>query len=113
MTEPPDDHLVMMSIWSEDANKEHLENYTRLGELHTLWWYPNYAYDNLTPADVFEGATSSAGWRLVVDYQLRREVGSEMQYARGAIYVRNDLMQHTEGCKTFLNVQSHDDMATG
>ena len=106
VTEPPDDHLVMMSIWSEDANKEHLlADYKRLGELHTLWWYPNYAYDNLTPADVFEGATSSAGWRLVVDYQLRREVGSEMQYARGAIYVRNDLMQHTKGCEAFLRAQ--------
>ena len=113
VTEPPDDHLVMMSIWSEDANKEHLENYTRLGELHTLWWYPNYAYDDLTPADVLEGATSSEGWRLVVDYQLQREVGSEMQYSRGAIYVRNDLIQHTEGCEAFLNVQSRDDMATG
>lgn len=114
VTEPPDDHLVMMSIWSEDANKEQLvADYTRLGELHTLWWYPNYAYDNLTPADVFNGATSSEGWQLVVDYQLRREVGSEMQYARGAIYVRNDLVQHTQGCQSFLNVQSRDDMATG
>ena len=113
VAEPPDDHLVMMSIWSEDANREHLENYTRLGELHTLWWYPNYAYDNLTPVDVFNGATSGEGWRLVVDYQLRREVGSEMQYSRGAIYVRSDLMQHTQGCGAFLNVQSRDDMATG
>ena len=114
VTEPPDDHLVMMSIWSEDANEEHLlADYQRLGELHTLWWYPNYAYDNLTPADVFEGATSSAGWRLVVDYQLRREVGSDMQYSRGAIYVRNDLVQHTAGCEAFLDVQSSDDMATG
>ena len=57
--------------------------------------------------------TSSEGWRLVVDYQLMREVGSEMQYAQGAIYVRNDLIQHTEGCEAFLNVQSRDDMATG
>ena len=113
VTEPPDDHLVMMSIWSEDANREHLAEYTRLGELHTLWWYPNYAYDDLTPADVLEGATSSEGWRLVVDYQLRREVGSDMQYARGAIYVRNDLMQHTAGCEAFLNVQGRDGMATG
>ena len=36
-----------------------------------------------------------------------------MQYSRGAIYVRNDLMQHTEGCETFLNVQGRDDKATG
>ena len=47
-----------------------------------------------------------------MDYQLHREVGSEMQYARGAIYVRNDLTQHTQGCGAFLNVQSRD-MATG
>ena len=113
VTEPPDDPLVMMSIWSEDANREHLGNYTRLGELHTLWWYPNYAYTDLTPADVFNGATSSEGWRTVVDYQLRREVASEMQYSRGAIYVRSDLTQHTEGCTAFLNVQPSDDEAAG
>ena len=113
VTEPPDDHLVMMSIWSEDANKEHLTGYTRLGELHTLWWFPNYAYSDLTLADVFSGATSSEGWRLVVDYQLQREVASEMQYSRGAIYVRSDLEQHTTGCESFLNVQHREDGAAG
>lgn len=105
LTEPPEEPLVMMSVWSEDANREHLAGYTRLGELHTLWWYPNYAYSDLTPAEVFNGATSSEGWRLVVDYQLRREVGSAMQYSRGVIYVRNDLTQHTQGCGSFLEVQ--------
>ena len=113
VTEPPDEPLVMMSIWSEDANKEHLGNYTRLGELHTLWWYPNYAYSDLTPAAVFSGATSSEGWRTVVDYQLQREVASEMQYARGAIYVRSDLQQHTQGCEAFLNVQPREEEAAG
>lgn len=111
VTEPPDQPLVMMSIWSEDANKEHLGDYTRLGELHTLWWYPNYAYSDITPAEVFMGATSSEGWRLIVDYQLRREVASEMQYSRGAIYVRSDLQQHTQGCEAFLNVQPREDEA--
>ena len=111
LTEPPTEHLVMMSIWSEDANREQLGNYTRLGELHTLWWYPNYAYADLTPADVFNGATSSEGWRLVVDYQLRREVGSEMQHSRGAIYVRKDLEQHTQGCDSFINAQPPEDEA--
>ena len=113
LTEPPTEHLVMMSIWSEDANKEHLADYTRLGELHTLWWYPNYAYADLTPADVFNGATSGDGWGLVLDYQLRREVGSEMQYSRGAIYVRNELAQLTGGCAAFLNVQERDDESAG
>ena len=105
VTEPPDQHLVMMSVWSEDANREHLENYTRLGELHTLWWFPNYAYHNLTPADVLRGVTSGEGWRLAVDYQLHREVESEMQRSRGVIFVRNDLVQHTQGCGAFLGVQ--------
>lgn len=113
LTEAPSEPLVMMSIWSEDANKEHLENYTRLGELHTLWWYPNYAYSDITVADVLTGIVSSEGWRLAVDYQLRREVGSEMQYSRGAIYVQSDLMQHTQGCDAFLNVQPSDDQAAG
>ncbi len=107
VTEPPDDHLVMMSIWSEDANDEHLAGYTRLGELHTLWWFPNYAYGGVTPGDVLSGALTSEGWRTAVDYQLQREVASAMQFSRGAIYVRNDLVGHTEGqgCKSFRDVQ--------
>ncbi len=113
LTEPPAEHLVMMSIWSEDANKEHLAGYTRLGELHTLWWFPNYAYGNLTPADVLSGALSSEGWGRVVDYQLQREVASAMQFSRGAIYVRSDHAQHTEGCESFLNVQDRDNQAAG
>ena len=99
VTEPPDDHLVMMSIWSEDANDEHLAGYTRLGELHTLWWFPNYAYGGVTPGDVLSGALTSEGWRTAVDYQLQREVASAMQFSRGAIYVRSDLVGHTEGAR--------------
>ncbi len=113
LTEPPTEHFVMMSIWSEDANREHLGDYTRLGELHTLWWFPNYAYGNLTPADVLSGALSNEGWRTVVDYQLQREVASAMQFSRGAIYVRSDHAQHTEGCEAFLNVQDRDDRTAG
>ena len=113
LTEPPTEHLVMMSIWSEDANLEHLADYTRLGELHTLWWFPNYAYGNLTPADVLSGALSSEGWRTVMDYQLQRDVASAMQFSRGAIYVRSDHAQHTEGCESFLNMQDRDNQAAG
>ena len=111
LTEPPDQPLVMMSIWSEDANKEHLAGYTRLGELYTLWWFPNYAYADVTPETVFSGVTSRDGWRLAVDYQLQREVASEMQYSRGVIFVRNDLNQHTRGCGAFLRAQPDPDEA--
>lgn len=113
LTEPPTEHLVMMSIWSEDANREHLGAYTRLGELHTLWWFPNYAYGDLTPADVFSGVLSREGWRMAMDYQLRREIESEMQYSRGAVYVRSDLLPHTAGCASFLNAQPRDVGAAG
>ena len=114
LTEAPVEHLVMMSIWSEDANREHLEgDYERLGELHTLWWFPNYAYGDITPPDVLSGALSGDGWRTVLDYQLRREVASGMQYARGAVYVRNELLQHTQGCTSFLNVQLRDEASAG
>ncbi|MCY4583576.1 MAG: TIGR03663 family protein [Chloroflexi bacterium] len=113
VTEPPVEHVVMMSIWSEDANREHLADYTRLGELHTLWWFPNYAYGDITTADVLSAALSSDGWRTVLDYQLRREVGSEMQYSRGAVYVRNELVPHTLGCTSFRNVQLRDDGPAG
>lgn len=114
LTEAPVEHLVMMSIWSEDANREHLEgDYERLGELHTLWWFPNYAYGDITPSDVLSGALSSDGWRTVLDYQLRRDVASGMQYSRGAVYVRNELLQHTQGCTSFLNVQLRDEASAG
>ncbi|MDE2885997.1 MAG: hypothetical protein OXO53_13045, partial [Chloroflexota bacterium] len=113
LTEPPSEHLVMMSIWSEDANREHLANYERLGELHTLWWFPNYAYGNVTPGDVLSGAFSSEGWRTAIDYQLQRDLASAMQFSRGAIYVRNDLTRHTQGCESFLSAQSLDDEAAG
>lgn len=113
LTEPPTEHLVMMSIWSEDANKEHLGDYARLGELHTLWWFPNYAYGDIVPADVLSGALSSEGWRTVLDYQLRREITSGMQYSRGAIYVRTELAQHTGGCTSFLNAQPRGNGSAG
>ncbi len=113
LTEPPVEHLVMMSIWSEDANREHLAEYTRLGGLHTLWWFPNYAYGDITAPDVLSGALSRDGWRTVLDYQLRREVASQMQFSRGAVYVRNELVAHTQGCTSFLNVQLRDEGSAG
>ena len=112
LTAPPSEHVLLMSTGvygSENANEEHLGGYTRLGELHTLWWFPNYAYAGITPVSVVEGAFSQSGWRTAVDYMLRRELASDMQTSRSVLYVQNGLSPYTEGCEAFLQVQTRYD----
>ena len=105
---PPDAEFVLMSQWSEEDNAAQMETYTRAGEMHTLWWFNNATYAGLTPGKILSGAASREGWRSAADYLMSRRVGTEMQYARSAIYVRNDLAEFADGCTDLRYFQESD-----
>ena len=90
--------VVAMSQSVEGANAGELGAFTRAGEMRHLWWFPNYAYNQLTPRDVLAGAASRDGWRTAFDYFLARDFGSSMQFSRGVIYVRNELAPSAADC---------------
>ncbi len=95
---PVDYDIVMMSQAVENASRDALEGFERVGELRHLWWFPNYAYDQLRPADVLSGAVSREGWSTALNYVLWRELATEMQRSRGVIYVHGTLAEHAAGC---------------
>lgn len=105
---PPAAEFALMSQWSEDANAAQMEDYVRAGEMHTLWWFNNATYAGLTPGKILSGAASREGWRTAVDYLVNRRVGTDMQYARSAIYVRSDLAADAEGCTALRYAQESD-----
>lgn len=105
---PPDAEFVLMSQWSEDANAAQMENYVRAGDLHTLWWFNNATYAGLTPGKILAGAASRDGWRMAIDYLMSRRVGTEMQYARSALYVRDDLAPFAENCLSLRYAEESD-----
>jgi len=105
---PPDAEFVLMSQWSEDANAAQMENYVHTGEMHTLWWFNNATYAGLTPGKILDGAASRDGWRMAIDYLMSRRVGTEMQYARSAFYVRSDLAPFAEDCLSLRYAQESD-----
>ncbi len=90
--------IVMMSQAVENANRDALDGFERVGELRHLWWFPNYAYDQLRHTDVLSGAVSREGWTTALNYLLRRELETEMQRSRGVIYVHETLAEHAVGC---------------
>ena len=105
---PPDAEFVLMSQWSEDANAPQMADYSRAGEMHTLWWFNNATYGGLTPGAILSGAASREGWRTAMDYLMSRRVGTDMQYARSAVYVRNDLAPDAESCTALRYAQESD-----
>ncbi len=92
--------VVMMSQVVEQQSLAGLDGFERVGELTQLWWFPNYAYNELSLSAILSGALSREGWRTALSYFVDREFGSSMQWSSGAIYVRADLAGVAEGCST-------------
>ena len=96
--ELPEYQIIMMSKASENNHVNSLGAYRRTGELHHLWWFPNYAYEQLTLPKILDGAVSSQGWQTIYDYQVRREMGSSMQRSNGIIYIADQLTDDVTSC---------------
>ena len=96
LTEPPTVHgqpadVVLISQSVEAANREALAGFTRVGEIHHLWWFPNAAYASLTPAGVLQAAFTKESWRTMTDYFFTRTLNRSMQRSNGVVYVANGL----------------------
>ena len=97
-TEPPDADVVLISQSVEAANREQLSGFTRVGEMHHLWWFPNAAYADLTPLGVLEAALTKESWRTVTDYFLTRQLNRDMYRSTGVVYVADELAGFASGC---------------
>ncbi len=84
---PPDVDVVLMSQTVEFSNRDALEGFTRVGELHHLWWFPNFVYKDVSSGDALGALVKRDGWRGAVDYFFSRRLGSEMYRAQGVVYV--------------------------
>lgn len=98
LQEPPDHHVVMMSLHVEGANRGQLASFERAGGLTHLWWFPNYTYADLTPAAIIEGAFSHEGWRTAIGYMVQRELSTAMQRTEGVVYVASEIASHAKDC---------------
>ena len=96
--EPPDADVVLISQAVENANREQLAGFTRVGEMHHLWWFPNAAYLDITPVGVLQAAVTKDGWRTVTDYFLLRKLDRAMYRSDGVVYVSDELAGLAAGC---------------
>ena len=87
LADPPQADVVLLSRAAERRQSMALEGFTRADELHQLWWFPNAAYNGLSPSTLFESATSTAGWRGVLDYFFLRRFETPMFRSAGVMYV--------------------------
>ncbi len=97
-TEPPNADVVLISRSVEAANRDQLAGFTRVGEMHHLWWFPNAAYADLTPLGVLQAAFTRESWRTVTDYFLTRELDRAMYKSNGVVYVTSELAGFAGGC---------------
>ena len=98
LTEPPKVDVVVISR-SVRANVEPmLDGFTQVGELSHLWWFPNSAYDSLTPYSLWHGLTSRDGWRTASDFFFLREIGSSLYRSEGLIYMADAYAELAVGC---------------
>jgi hypothetical protein len=99
--QPLDGDVVLISQSVVSKLREQLNGgYTVAGEIKHLWWFPNTAYNGLTPGDIASGATTRATLESLFDYFLSRNFEGNMYSSTGMIYVSNELASHTDSCTT-------------
>lgn len=99
LTDSPDVDVVLISQAVEGQNRTQLSrDFTQVGELHHLWWFPNATYKGIVAGDLLRGVTSAESWRSVTDYFLSRGSAPTMYRSVGNVYVANDLAPMAEGC---------------
>ena len=99
LKETPEADIVMFSRNVEPSNKGVLEGeFTRVGEINHLWWFPNSAYGDLTPLSVLSDAGDRESLRTVTDYFIDRTYNGSMYRSTGVVYVANGLAHLADGC---------------
>ncbi|MEX2599897.1 MAG: hypothetical protein WD533_09610, partial [Dehalococcoidia bacterium] len=99
LTEPPSTDFVLISQVDEPLLDSDLDNYTRVGAVHHLWWFSNAAYAGLSPASVWRGATDRESLHRVSDYFFTRTWdGTPLHRSTGYIYAADELAPLAQGC---------------
>ena len=100
----PDDQtiaadVVLISQSVEAKLRTQLDtSYTNAGKIKHLWWFPNTAYNHLTPGDVVSGATTRSTLEALTHYFLSREFNGSMYSSDGVIYVANEIAKYANSC---------------
>tara|TARA_A100001037_G_scaffold186475_1_gene166960 strand:+ start:13174 stop:15342 length:2169 start_codon:yes stop_codon:yes gene_type:complete len=90
--------VILMSKASEGAQRDHLSSYQIAGDLNHLWWFPNYAYGDISFAKLLKDFASSQGWQTLYNYQILRKIETPMQRSRGTVYFSEKFHDYIETC---------------
>ena len=90
---------MLISRAVEPSNRRHLEpEFTRVGEIKHLWWFPNVAYKEISLGSLLSDATDRSAWQTMTDYFLDRTLERDFYQSTGVVYVAAELAHLAEGC---------------
>ena len=96
-----DADVVLISQSTEGKLKSQLDaGFTNAGEIKHLWWFPNTAYNGVTPGGIVSGAMTRSTWVGLTDYFFSRDFKGDMYSSTGMIYVANGLASYADSCAT-------------
>lgn len=95
---PPNADVLLIASSLRANIAPQLGGFTKIGDYHQLWWFPNYVYTGLTPSRVLKNITTKEAWLGPANYVWSREVGTPMYRSDAEMYVSNDLAPLVTGC---------------
>ncbi len=99
---PPPADVVLSSRWVVPRNADGLVGFTEVGSLFHLWWFPNYAYNTLSPSVLWASARDASAWDTLARYVFGRRTThlapSYMQRSQGVVFVADALAPLAQGC---------------
>jgi uncharacterized protein (TIGR03663 family) len=102
MGSPPPADVVLSSRWVVPRNADGLAGFTEVGSLYHLWWFPNYAYNTLSPSVLWASARDASAWDTLARYVFGRRTAhpapSYMQRSQGVVFVADALAPLAQGC---------------
>ncbi|MEK9659383.1 MAG: flippase activity-associated protein Agl23 [Chloroflexota bacterium] len=102
MDSPAPADIVLSSHWVTPRNEAGLVGFTEVGSLYHLWWFPNYAYNTLSPSVLWASARDPVAWRTLARYVFARRTAQPattyMQRSQGVVYVADALAPLAQGC---------------
>lgn len=75
-----------------------LGNFTNVGDLHHLWWFPNSIYKGIGAQDLFRGLIERKTLSQIVDYFLFRKFEGRMYRSDGTVLMTDSLASQSVGC---------------
>ena len=98
LTTPPLADVVTFSNSVKRAKEQNLKGFIQVGDLSHLWWFPNYAYEDLSIKSVISDMTSRAAWISATDYFFSRTMRSMPYRSEGSLYVTEQLSELAIDC---------------